>query len=421
MPAIFISDLLKNITVMRLFALVFCLLIFTVCNAQQKAATPPMGYMTWNLYADKITENDIHAVADAMVANGLVTLGFNYIFIDDGWQGGRDNKNYIIPDAKKFPSGMKALCDYVHSKGLKIGIYSDAAPLTCGGYTASFNFEEQDAKTFADWGFDYLKYDYCNAPDDWQTAIARYSKMAGALQQSGRNLTFGICEWGNRSPWLWAKKSGGQLWRMAADIRDKWQSAEAPKTNNDLHHLGAGILDVANIDAGLSAYAGPGGWNDPDMLVVGLYGKKGPSGDLGGVGCTDVEYQSQMSLWCLLAAPLMISCDVTNMNDATKKILTNKDIVDIDQDALGAQAQRKINKDGWQVFVKPLQNGDVAIGVLNTTGATATTQLSLADLGLGGNYNAKDVWTKQAAKWNKSVTLTVASHETKVFRLSAIK
>lgn len=393
------------------------LLVARLLVAQEKAATPPMGYMTWNFYADKISENDIHAIADAMSANGLLQAGFNYIFIDDGWQGGRDNKNNILPDPKKFPSGMKALCDYVHSKGLKLGIYSDAAQLTCAGYTASLGFEEQDAKTFASWGIDYLKYDYCDAPADWQTAIQRYSKMADALAHSGRNIVFGICEWGDRSPWLWARKSGGQLWRIAADIRDKWQSKVAPKQATDLHRSGAGILDVVDINTALSPYAAPGGWNDPDMLVVGLYGRKGPSGDLGGTGCTDTEYQSQMSLWCLLASPLMVSCDVTNMNAATKKILYNKDIIDIDQDALGIQAQCKLNKDNWQVFVKPLQDGDVAVGILNRGDESRTFSVVLSDIGLPVAYQASDVWSKQVTSWNKSVTLKIAGHETKVFRL----
>lgn len=401
----------------KIRALFVLLLAGHLLYAQEKAATPPMGYMTWNFYADKITENDIRSIADAMSENGLLKAGFNYIFIDDGWQGGRDNKNNMIPDPKKFPSGMKALCDYVHSKGLKLGIYSDAAPLTCAGYTASLGFEEQDAKTFAGWGIDYLKYDYCDAPPDWQTAIQRYSTMANALAHSGRDIVFGICEWGDRSPWLWARKSGGQLWRVSADIRDKWQSKIAPKQSTDLHRSGAGILDVLDINAPLSGYAAPGGWNDPDMLVVGLYGRKGPSGDLGGTGCTDVEYQSQMSLWCLLASPLMISCDVTKMNAATQKILHNKDIIDIDQDPLGVQALCKLRKDNWQVFVKPLQNGDVAVGVLNRDEQPGSLRVALSDIGLSDAWQATDVWSKQVSSWNKSVTLTVGSHETKVFRL----
>lgn len=380
----------------------------------QLAPTPPMGYMTWNFYADNITESDVKSIADAMVKNGLVALGYEYIFIDDGWQGGRDNKNNIIADPKKFPSGMKVLADYVHKKGLKLGIYSDAAPLTCAGYTGSLHFEEQDAKTFASWGIDYLKYDYCGAPSDKKTAIRRYTKMAEALSASGRNITFGICEWGQRNPWTWAKKAGGNLWRIDGDIRDKWATInDAPGTPKG----GVGILDAANKNAELDAFAGPGGWNDPDMLVVGLYGRKGPSGDLGGVGCTDIEYQSQMSLWCLMASPLMISCDVNQMNKATKAILTNKEILAIDQDPLGKQATRKVNTDQWQVYVKPLSDGSFAVGILNTGADQATYKSSIAELGLEGKFDTHNVWTGESKKNQKKLSYNLQSHETIVLRL----
>lgn len=389
-------------------------------NQSQLAPTPPMGFMTWNYFGLDIHENDIKTLADAMVETGLRDLGYNYIFIDDGWQGGRDNKNNIIADPAKFPSGMKSLVDYVHTKGMKIGIYSDAAPLTCGGYTASLNFEEQDAKTFAAWGFDYLKYDYCGAPADWQTAISRYERMAKALQNSGRDIAFGICEWGDRSPWLWARKAGGHLWRTTADVRDKWKShAPAGSAPHELHGYGAGILDILEINAGLDKYAGPNGWNDPDMLVVGLYGKKGaPSTGLGGTGCTDTEYQSQMSLWCLMAAPLMITCDVRNMNEATKRILTNKDIIAIDQDPLGIQAERKLKTDLLQIFVKPLSNGDVALGILNTSDQEQTAEVNPETLGIFNKRKAKDLWSGQTMKTGKRIKVKMAAHETKVFRLS---
>lgn len=389
-------------------------------NQSQLAPTPPMGFMTWNYFGLDIHENDIKTLADAMVETGLRDLGYNYIFIDDGWQGGRDNKNNIIADPAKFPSGMKSLVDYVHTKGMKIGIYSDAAPLTCGGYTASLNFEEQDAKTFAAWGFDYLKYDYCGAPADWQTAISRYERMAKALQNSGRDIAFGICEWGDRSPWLWARKAGGHLWRTTADVRDKWKShAPAGSAPHELHGYGAGILDILEINAGLDKYAGPNGWNDPDMLVVGLYGKKGaPSTGLGGTGCTDTEYQSQMSLWCLMAAPLMITCDVRNMNEATKRILTNKDIIAIDQDPLGIQAERKLKTDLLQIFVKPLSNGDVALGILNTSDQEQTTEVNPETLGIFNKRKAKDLWSGQTMKTGKRIKVKMDAHETKVFRLS---
>lgn len=405
----------------KLFTLSVFLLLSQFIFSQQKslAPTPPMGFMTWNYFGLDIHENDIKTLADAMVESGLRDLGFNYIFIDDGWQGGRDNQNNMIPDPQKFPSGMKALVDYVHSKGMKIGIYSDAAPLTCGGYTASLGFEEQDAKTFASWGFDYLKYDYCGAPSDWQTAIQRYSKMSNALKKSGRDIAFGICEWGQREPWLWAKKAGGQLWRTTGDVRDKWKSLNA-KSLSDLHGAhGFGILDIVNVNSELAHYAGPEGWNDPDMLVVGLYGKKGaPSSDLGGVGCTDTEYQSQMSLWCLMASPLMITCDVRNMNDATRRILTNKEIIDIDQDPLGKQADRKINNEVWQIFVKPLANGDVAVGILNVSDKVQTADVELVSIGVSGKKTAKDIWNKQTIKVGNRLKTTVQPHETKVYRFS---
>lgn len=404
----------------RIFLCIISTASFLVLTAQNKnlAPTPPMGFMTWNYFAADIDEVKVKSLADAMVATGLRDAGYNHIFIDDCWQGGRDNKNNIIPDPQKFPSGMKSLVDYVHRRGMRIGIYSDAAPLTCGGYTASLNFEEQDARTFADWGFDYLKYDYCGAPADWQTAIKRYETMSNALKKSGREITLGICEWGDREPWLWAKKAGGQLWRTTADVRDKWMSIEKPKDAHDLHRTGAGIMDIVNINADLHEYAGPNGWNDPDMLVVGLYGKKGPSGDLGGVGCTNVEYQSQMSLWCLMASPLMITCDVRNMNDATKRILLNKDVIAIDQDVLGKQAERKIKNDTWQVFVKPLANGDLALGILNVSNKTQTADLNLSALGVTGKSTATDLWSKQAIKIKNNIRITVASHETKLFRLT---
>lgn len=390
-------------------------LVAAQAQRQLLAPTPPMGYMTWNYYADKITERDVRAIADAMVTNGLRDAGYQYIFIDDGWQGGRDKTNNIIPDPEKFPSGIKALADYVHSKGLKLGIYSDAAPLTCAGYTASLNFEEQDAKTFAGWGIDYLKYDYCNAPSDRATAETRYKKIAAALSNSGRAIPLGICEWGGRQPWLWGASVGGSLWRISGDIRDKWTAEnDAPGTPQG----GIGILDAVNTDATIAQHAGNGGWNDPDMLVVGLYGYKGPSGDLGGIGCTDVEYRSQMSLWCLMAAPLMISCDITKMNEVTKQILTNKDILAIDQDKAGKQAVRKINENHWQVFVKQLANGETAIGILNTDTTTRKCAISLDQLSLPGKYNTLNVWTQEAKRNQQKLNYTVASHETIVLKLS---
>jgi len=383
--------------------------------AQTLAPVPPMGWMSWNFFAENINENDIREIADAMVNTGMKDAGYRYIFIDDAWQGGRDNKNNIIADPRKFPSGIKALADYVHGKGLKLGIYSDAAQLTCGGYTASFEFEKQDAGTFASWGIDYLKYDYCGAPEDSTTAKLRYKTMADALRNSGREIVFGICEWGQRYPWLWASSAGGQLWRMSGDIRDKWKNISVNEVA--VFQGGYGILDMIDDNAVLSNYARPGRWNDMDMLIAGLYGKKGPSGDLGGIGCTETQYQTQMSMWCMMASPLAASNDIRNMNEATKRILLNKDVIAIDQDVLGKQAELKIKSDSWYVFLKPLSNGDYALSILNKTGSPRNFKINFNDINLQGSYEIYDLWAHvkkgRGNKWQGNVL----GHETKVFRL----
>ncbi|PTS97955.1 alpha-galactosidase [Pedobacter sp. HMWF019] len=383
-------------------------------NGNILAATPPMGWMTWNYFADQIHEKEIMEMADALVKTGMRDAGYHYIFIDDGWQGGRDNRNNIIADPKKFPSGIKALSDYVHSKGLKLGIYSDAAPLTCAGYTASLGFEEQDAKIFASWGIDYLKYDYCGAPSDAETAKHRYKTMADALRKSGREIAFGICEWGDRKPWLWAAEAGGQLWRTTGDVRDKWKRRSEKEG-------GEGILDIIDVNAGLDRYAGIGHWNDMDMLVVGLNGKKGPSGDLGGTGCTIAEYQSQMSLWCILASPLAATNDLRTMDEQTKRILLNAEVIQLNQDPLGKQAALKVNDAVWTILVKPLSNGDYAVAVLNRSDAVQTADLKFADLGLNETYTVRDLWAHKTVAKGKKWKGQINSHETKVFRLKNTK
>ncbi|PTX18049.1 alpha-galactosidase [Pontibacter mucosus] len=407
---------------MRITAFIFLALWLTAFSApaqdnssdsKRLAPTPPMGWMTWNFFADNINEKDIREMADAMVASGMVEAGYNYIFIDDGWQGGRDNRNNIIADPKKFPSGIKALAEYVHSKGMKLGIYSDAAQLTCAGYTGSLGFEEQDAKTFASWDIDYLKYDYCFAPKDSATAVERYTKMSQALRKSGRDIVFGICEWGQRKPWHWAAEAGGQLWRTTYDVRDKWKNLSCDENAE-------GIIDILDINAELHEYAGPGRWNDADMLVVGLYGKPGPSGDMGGVGMNDTEYQSQMSLWSIMASPLIATNDIRNMNEATKRILLNKEVIAVNQDALGKQAERKVHDGTWDVFVKPLQNGEVAVAILNRGDAAKSYSIDWAKLGLKGKYEVRDLWAHKTVGKGKGWKGRVQSHETKLFRLKKI-
>lgn len=374
------------------------------------APTPPMGWMTWNMFKGDISEQLIKEIADAMVESGLRDAGYKYVFIDDLWQGGRDNRNNIIPDPKKFPNGIKALADYVHSKGLKLGIYSDAAQLTCGGCTASYGFEEQDARTFASWGVDYLKYDYCNAPEDSATARLRYKTMADALSKSGRDIVLGICEWGQRNGEEWCEHVGGQLWRTSSDVRDMWKDI--------VNQGGVGILDIINVTAPLSKQVRHGQWPDMDMLVVGLNGKGGPSSDLGGVGCTYTEYQTQMSMWCMMSSVLALSNDLRHLTPEDKRILLNKEIIAIDQDPLGKAAERVVNEAGHQVFVRPLANGSHAVAILNSGDKAQRLSVSFKQLGLTGKYTVRDVWQHRdiahgATKWGGKVQ----AHETKVFVL----
>ena len=377
---------------------------------RQLAPKPPMGWMTWNLFQGNINEKLIRETADAMVEGGFRDAGYEYIFIDDLWQGGRDRENNIIPDPEKFPSGIKALADYVHSKGLKLGIYSDAAQLTCGGRTASLGFEKQDARTFASWGIDYLKYDYCNAPADSATARQRYRTMANALQNSGRDIVLGICEWGQRQCEEWCEEVGGQLWRTSGDVRDMWKDI--------VKQGGMGILDIIDITAPLAKHARPGQWPDMDMLVVGLYGTGGPSSDLGGVGCTQTEYQTQMSMWRMMSSVLALSNDLRHLTPEDKRILLNKEIIAIDQDPLGKAAERVVNEAGHQVFVRPLANGSHAVAILNSGDKAQRLSVSFKQLGLTGKYTVRDVWqhrdiARGATKWGGKVQ----AHETKVFVL----
>ena len=384
--------------------------LFTTAQTPRNQLTPrpPMGWMTWNLFQGNINEQLIRETADAMVEGGFRDAGYEYIFIDDLWQGGRDRQNNIIPDPEKFPNGMKALADYVHSKGLKLGIYSDAAQLTCGGWTASLGFEEQDARTFASWGIDYLKYDYCNAPEDSATARHRYRAMANALQNSGRDIVLGICEWGQRQCEEWCEEVGGQLWRTSYDVRDMWKDI--------VKEGGMGIIDIVNVTAPLAKYVRPGQWPDLDMLVVGLNGMGGPSSNLGGVGCTQTEYQTQMSMWCMMASPLAMTNDLRKVSEDDRRILLNPEIIAINQDVLGKAAERKVMNDNYQIFVRPLADGSHAVALLNTSEKPLTLTADFASLGFAGKYTVRDVWqhkdvARNASKWKERVM----PHETRVF------
>ena len=376
----------------------------TAANRDSLALTPPMGFMTWNKYKEDINEQLIRQIADKMAADGYAEAGYKYIFIDDAWQGGRDKRNNILPDPEKFPSGMKALADYVHSKGLRLGIYSDAALLTCAGYTASYGFEQQDAKTFAEWGIDYLKYDYCHAPSDSAVAHERYKKMADALQNSGRKIVLGVCEWGQLNPEKWARQAGGSLWRVSFDVRDMWKDI-----------VKQGGMGIINVTEPLYKYAGPGHWLDMDMLVVGLDGKGGPSSDLGGIGCTYTEYQTQMSMWCMFASPLAMSHDILNENAATRRILLNKEIIAINQDALG-KAARLVQRIGeCRVYQRQLTNNRQAIAIMNPSDKAQRISLPLSFLGKSAKYDFRDVWEHKNTSVKKAWEGKLEAHETKVF------
>lgn len=389
-------------------------------NEQMLALTPPMGWNSWNPFGKNVSEQVIKETADAMASSGLKDVGFNYIVIDDFWQGTRDTAtgklNY---NSERFPSGIKALADYVHSKGLKFGIYSDAGTMTCGDMPASFGFEENDAKMFAEWGVDYLKYDFCYCPDyaslhnDYKMAIARYKTMGDALKATGRPIVFSICEWGPRSPWLWGKEVGGHLWRTSYDVGDYW---DCPRNESSQ----IGILTSIDVALNLDRFAGPGGWNDPDMLVVGLNN----TGFIKGGGCNEIEYRTQMSMWCMLAAPLMMGCDIRNMNETTKSILLNKDVIAIDQDTLGKQGFRVYRKDGLEAFKKPLSGNRVAIAFLNRNSKDDKITVSYNDLELEQDVNfiVYDVWKQNTVEQPKgALSADLKSHECQVFVLSPVE
>jgi len=360
-----------------------------------------------------------------MVSTGMRDLGYQYINIDDFWHA--DVRDSITGkpkvDEKKFPNGMKYLSDYVHSKGLKLGIYSCAGTMTCGRRFGGYTFEEIDAKTYAEWGIDLLKYDYCYAPWGKKAAKERYTAMGTALKKSGRSIVFSVCEWGIRKPWLWAADAGGSYWRSTPDIFDVWSGGNAFMMS---------VMKILKRQNGLEKYAGPGHWNDPDMLTVGNYGT-GKATSAKGMykGMSDVEYQSEMSLWCMLNSPLLSSCNLAKMNEATLNILTNAELIAINQDVLGEQATR-IHKAGkvW-VYLKNMEGGKKAVAILNTSSKEKTFELTTKILDIEGRWLAHDVWQHKeagllapdaAAQTGELVgggiiTLTIKPHETVVLKL----
>ncbi len=314
------------------------------------ALTPPMGWNSWNVFTNTLDEKLVMEITDAMVSSGMRDMGYQYINMDDYWHAAsRDDKGRPVADSAKFPHGIKWLSDYVHSKGLKLGIYSDAGDKTCGKCFGGFQHEEIDAQTYAEWGIDLLKYDFCYVPWKKKEAIDRYTKMGKALRGSGRSIVYSLCNWGLFQPWKWGAQVGGHYWRTTPDIIDTW--------NGGPFWFGS-FMSILKKQTDLYKYAGPGHWNDPDMMIVGNYGKGKATGGNGKYkGMTDLEYYSHMALWCMLNAPLLSSCDLRSMNDGTKSILMDSKLLAINQDELGKQAQLVSKKGGIWVYSKELKNG----------------------------------------------------------------
>ncbi|MGN6291617.1 MAG: glycoside hydrolase family 27 protein [Chitinophagaceae bacterium] len=384
-------------------------------NSDGLALTPPMGWNSWNVFGKNINEQVIRETADAIVSSGLKEVGFEYVVIDDLWHGGRDSvTGQLYADSVKFPSGIKALADYVHSKGLKFGIYSDAGTLTCGDMPGSFGHEEKDAALFASWGVDFLKYDYCYCPDlpstnnDYKMAIDRYKVMGNALKATGRPILYSICEWGPRSPWLWGKEVGGHMWRTSYDVADIW---DMPRNESSP----IGILTSIDAVANLGRFSGPGGWNDPDMLVIGLKN----SGFIKGGGCTETEYRTQMNMWCMFSAPLMIGCDVRDMDTVTRSILLNKELIAINQDKLGKQGFRVFSKNGLEAWKKPLSGDRYAIALFNRGEETKSMQVDWEELELdkAAQFNVKEIGDPSVKANSQSIAAKLTPHQSRVFVL----
>lgn len=360
------------------------------------APTPPMGWNSWNKFGCNVSEDLIKGAADAVVSSGMKDAGYEYVVIDDCWQVERDKAGNIVADIKRFPNGIKAVADYVHSKGLKFGIYSDAGEKTCAGRPGGRGHEFQDAIQYAAWGVDYLKYDWCNTGT--QDAKASYKNIRDALDASGRPIILSICEWGTAKPWLWGAEVGGNLWRTTGDIQDRWDRAEKWGGTVCCNY---GVMAIVDLQVGLEGYAGPGHWNDPDMLEV------------GNGGLTLEENRSHFSLWAMLAAPLMAGNDLNAMKPEIKDILTNKEIIAIDQDKLGRQG-RRVRKDGdLEVWMRPLADGSRAVILLNRSADQKEITVNWTDLEYPAHLVAavRDLWQhKELGKFTGKFSASVASH-----------
>jgi alpha-galactosidase len=386
----------------------------TIICGDQIALTPPLGWNSWNCFACDVDQEKVKAAADAMVKSGLADHGWSYINIDDCWMVKPESDDPVvggkIRDAqgnmntnKKFPD-MKGLTDYVHKLGLKVGTYSGPGPKTCAGYTACYQFEEQDARKFAEWGFDYLKYDWCDyeriAKDHSLPELKKpYVVMREALNKANRDIVYSLCQYGMGDVWKWGAEVGGNCWRTTGDITDNWASVES---------IGFG-------QAGKEKFAGPGHWNDPDMLVV---GKVGWGPQLHPTRLTPNEQYTHISLWALLASPLLIGCDMTQLDDFTYSLLTNDEVIDINQDPLGKQASRIVKYDDLEIWSKDLEDGSKAIGLFNRGMFASPVTVTWNSLNIIGSRIVRDVWTqKNEGSFEYKFTATVPAHGVKLIRI----
>ena len=402
---------------MKKTILLLCILASATFVSAQKfenlAQTPPMGWNSWNKFACTIDENIIKEIADKMVETGLRDAGYIYINIDDCWHGKRDSLGFITADAEKFPSGIKALADYVHSKGLKLGIYSDAGRETCGGRPGSFGHEYQDAITYSKWGIDYLKYDWCTSENI--NPVGAYQLMRDAIRSAGRPILFSMCEWGHSKPWTWAKETG-HLWRTTGDIYNCFDCVDDHGSWKAF-----GVMQILDMQDGLRQYAGPGHWNDPDMLEVGN-------------GMAVNQDRAHFTMWSMLAAPLILGNDIRNMSQETKDILMNKEVIAVNQDALGVQGLKAEAKDGLEVWFKPLVDGDWAFCILNRNKIAKEytiywqrfnldDEVSTRSTGFYNTiYNIRNLWSKKSeGTTSKNLNVSIPAQDVVMFRLTPKK
>lgn len=390
-------------------------LIFSMQLYAQKferlALTPPMGWNSWNTFATNINETLVKEMADAMISSGMKDAGYVYLILDDAWMAReRDKDGNLVPDPKKFPGGMKAVVDYVHSKGLKFGLYNSAGTKTCAGFPGTRGYEYQDARFYASLGVDYLKYDWCGT--EGINAKEAYTTMSKALRTAGRPVVFGLCEWGNNKPWEWAAPVG-QLWRTTGDIYNCWDCR-----HDHGGYYSWGVMRILDMQNGLRKYAGPDHWNDPDMMEVGN-------------GLTVGEDRAHFTMWAMLAAPLIAGNDVRKMSKETAEILTNKEVIAIDQDSLGVQGFRHAVKDSVETWYKPLKNGDWAICFLNRGTDTQAVELNWKEViqdtlsktelnPVTTTYSIRNIWAKKdtgTTKNKKPLKLAVPGHDVVLLRL----